>query len=570
MADKKEKERLSGQAACRKNDVVILEITDMGAEGEGIAKLNGYTLFIKDALTGDRIKACVMKTNKYFGYARILEILEPSPYRVEPRCPVARQCGGCQLQHCSYEKQLAWKEEKVRSCLSRIGGFHNVVMEPILAMDKPYYYRNKAQFPVGVDKGGALIAGFYAGRTHSIIKNTNCIIQHPCNHEIVETVLQFMRDYKIPAYNEKNHTGLVRHILTRVGEDTGEVMVCLVVNGTFIPEAEELTSRLLACHLTGKDVGQSLAIKSICLNINREKTNVILGKKVKVLYGNPFIEDKIGDIVYRISPLSFYQVNPEQTKKLYDTVLEYADLQGQEVVWDLYCGIGTISLFLAQKAKKVCGVEIVPQAVRDAEENARRNHFTNVEFFEGAAEEIVPEQYQKSNGNLKADVVTLDPPRKGCDAKLLETVVGMEPERIVYVSCDPATLARDLRYLCDRGYELKRVRACDMFGMGYHVEVVCLLSKLHAKQTIEVGLEMSEMDLTVAESKATYEEIKQYVLDKYGLKVSSLNIAQIKAKCGIVERENNNKAKNENVRQPNCTEENENVIKDAFKHFQMI
>ena len=381
------------------------------------------------------------------------------------------------------------------------------MMEPILAMDKPYYYRNKAQFPVGVDKGGDLIAGFYAGRTHSIIKNTNCIIQHPCNHEIVETVLQFMRDYKIPAYNEKNHTGLVRHILTRVGEDTGEVMVCLVVNGTFIPEAEELTSRLLACHLTGKDVGQSLAIKSICLNINREKTNVILGKKVKVLYGNPFIEDKIGDIVYRISPLSFYQVNPEQTKKLYDTVLEYADLQGQEVVWDLYCGIGTISLFLAQKAKKVCGVEIVPQAVRDAEENAGRNHFTNVEFFEGAAEEIVPEQYQKSNGSLKADVVTLDPPRKGCDAKLLETVVGMEPERIVYVSCDPATLARDLRYLCDRGYELKRVRACDMFGMGYHVETVCVLGNKNRKPDdyLKVNIDVDKIHDILDQEKAEKE-----------------------------------------------------------------
>ena len=477
MKGKKKAGRLQEQAVCQKNDIVTLEIIDMGTEGEGIARLDGYTLFVKDALAGDTIKACVMKTNKRFGYARLLEILEPSPYRVEPECPVARQCGGCQLQHCSYEKQLSWKEEKVYNCLNRIGGFQNVVMEPILAMDEPYHYRNKAQFPVGMDKNGNLIAGFYASRSHNIIENTNCVIQHPCNQEIVETILQFMRDYKIPAYNEKNHTGLVRHILTRIGANTGEVMVCLVVNGTSLPAAEELIKRLLACHLTGKVEKQSLTIRSICLNINKEKTNVILGQKIKVLYGNDFIEDKIGEIVYHISPLSFYQVNPEQTKKLYDTVLEFADLHGGEVVWDLYCGIGTISLFLAQKAEKVCGVEIVPQAIEDARKNARLNHFSNVEFFAGAAEEIVPEQYEKSGNSLKADVVTLDPPRKGCDERLLQTVVRMGPERIVYVSCDPATLARDLRYLCDSGYELGRVRACDMFGMGYHVESVCLLHR---------------------------------------------------------------------------------------------
>ncbi len=475
MADRKKVKKVPESVVCQKNDIVTLEIIDMGAEGEGIARLEGYTLFVKDALVGDIIKACVMKTKKRFGYARLLEILEPSPYRVEPKCPVAKQCGGCQLQHCSYEKQLLWKQEKVLNCLQRIGGFQDVAMEPILAMDKPFYYRNKAQFPVGVDKDGNLIAGFYASRTHSIIQNTDCVIQHPCNREIVETVLQFMRDYNIPAYNEKDHLGMVRHILTRVGVNTGEVMVCLVINGSFLPEAEELKNRLLSCRLTGKNGNPELIMKSICININKEKTNVILGQKVKVIYGDGFIKDKIGNIIYQISPLSFYQVNPEQTKKLYDTVLEFADLQGGEVVWDLYCGIGSISLFLAQKAAKVCGVEIVPEAIEDARKNAALNHFSNTEFFVGAAEEVVPEQYGKSEGRLKADVVTLDPPRKGCDEKLLETVVGMEPKRIVYVSCDPATLARDLRYLCDRGYEILRVRACDMFGMGYHVESVCLL-----------------------------------------------------------------------------------------------
>lgn len=371
MADRKKVKKVPESVVCQKNDIVTLEIIDMGAEGEGIARLEGYTLFVKDALVGDIIKACVMKTKKRFGYARLLEILEPSPYRVEPKCPVAKQCGGCQLQHCSYEKQLLWKQEKVLNCLQRIGGFQDVAMEPILAMDKPFYYRNKAQFPVGVDKDGNLIAGFYASRTHSIIQNTDCVIQHPCNREIVETVLQFMRDYNIPAYNEKDHLGMVRHILTRVGVNTGEVMVCLVINGSFLPEAEELKNRLLSCRLTGKNGNPELIMKSICININKEKTNVILGQKVKVIYGDGFIKDKIGNIIYQISPLSFYQVNPEQTKKLYDTVLEFADLQGGEVVWDLYCGIGSISLFLAQKAAKVCGVEIVPEAIEDARKMLR-------------------------------------------------------------------------------------------------------------------------------------------------------------------------------------------------------
>ena len=570
MADRKKVKKVPESVVCQKNDIVTLEIIDMGAEGEGIARLEGYTLFVKDALVGDIIKACVMKTKKRFGYARLLEILEPSPYRVEPKCPVAKQCGGCQLQHCSYEKQLLWKQEKVLNCLQRIGGFQDVAMEPILAMDKPFYYRNKAQFPVGVDKDGNLIAGFYASRTHSIIQNTDCVIQHPCNREIVETVLQFMRDYNIPAYNEKDHLGMVRHILTRVGVNTGEVMVCLVINGSFLPEAEELKNRLLSCRLTGKNGNPELIMKSICININKEKTNVILGQKVKVIYGDGFIKDKIGNIIYQISPLSFYQVNPEQTKKLYDTVLEFADLQGGEVVWDLYCGIGSISLFLAQKAAKVCGVEIVPEAIEDARKNAALNHFSNTEFFVGAAEEVVPEQYGKSEGRLKADVVTLDPPRKGCDEKLLETVVGMEPKRIVYVSCDPATLARDLRYLCDRGYEIQRVRACDMFGMGYHVETVCLLSKLHSDQHIEVELQMDELDLTSAESKATYEEIKDYVLEHTGLKVSSLYIAQVKEKCGIIERVNYNLPKSENSRQPKCPPEKEVAIREALEYFRMI
>ena len=558
-----------------------LEIDDMGTDGEGIGHKEGYTLFVKDALVGDIVRVKVIKAKKKFGYGRLMEVITPSPWRVEPACDCARQCGGCQIQHCSYEKQLAWKEKKVRDCLQRIGGFEEIPMEPVMGMDEPYHYRNKAQYPVGYDKEGNLVAGFYAGRTHSIIPNTDCAIQHPCNHMILETILAFMKQYDISAYEEKKHTGLVRHILTRVGKYTGEVMVCLIINGNKLPHQDKLVEMLLQCPFDYK-------IKSICLNINKEKTNRILGEKVVPIYGQTYIEDRIGNITYRISPLSFYQVNPEQTQKLYGTALEYADLKGDEVVWDLYCGIGTISLFLAQKAARVCGVEIVPQAIEDARENARRNGFTNAEFFVGAAEYVVPEQYEQSGGSLRADVVTLDPPRKGCDEKLLRTVVQMEPKRIVYVSCDPATLARDLKYLCGEGYELKRVRACDMFGHSSHVETVVLLSKgakgpvdLCSARTeverrmvdtrkVKVDFSLEDMDLSEFKGKATYEQIKAYVLEQTGLKVSSLYIAQIKKKCGLDVGENFNLAKSENARQPQCTSEKEDAIMQAFRHFGII
>lgn len=488
--------------AWKKNDELILEIVDMGSEGEGIGRADGYALFVKDAIAGDVIRARITKVNKHFGYARLLEIIEPSSDRVEPLCPVARQCGGCQLQHCNYERQLEWKQEKIANCLKRIGGLdvklpevmdyeeinpekrsdmihkegqeggQAVVMEPILGMKEPYHYRNKAQFPVGYDRDHNLVAGFYAGRTHNIIPHRDCLIQHPCNQLILDTIVKFLKEYQISAYQEEAHVGCLRHILIRVGKATGQVMVCLVINGQELPHAENLVERLLACERK-----ETLKITSICLNINEEKTNRILGDNIVPLYGQTYIEDCIGDIRYRISPLSFYQVNPDQTKRLYETALEYADLQGGEVVWDLYCGIGTISLFLSQKADRVCGVEIVPQAIENAKENARLNRITNVEFFVGAAEDVVPQKYQESGGTLRADVVVVDPPRKGCDERLLKTIVQMEPKRIVYVSCDPATLARDLKYLCENGYALKRVRGCDMFGMSYHVECVCLLHR---------------------------------------------------------------------------------------------
>ena len=451
----------------KKNDIVKVTIDDIGNEGEGIGKVDGFPLFIKDATIGDVIEAKVIKVKKSYGYARVENILTPSKDRVEPKCPVARQCGGCSIQHLSYEKQLEYKQNKVKNCLERIGGFLGIEekMEPILGMEEPWYYRNKAQFPVGLGKDGSIITGFYAGRTHSIIDNTHCYIQAKINEEILEIIKGFLIKNGIEPYNEETHTGLVRHILTRVGFVTGEIMVCIILNGTKLPNAEQLVERLI------KVAGMT----SISININQEKTNKILGKKVKTLWGKDTITDYIGDVKYQISPLSFYQVNPIQTKILYGKALEYADLKGEETVWDLYCGIGTISLFLAQKAKKVYGVEIIPEAIEDAKKNAQLNHMENVEFFVGKAEDVLPEQYEKNK--VYAEVIVVDPPRKGCDETLLNTMIAMSPKRIVYVSCDPATLARDVKVLCGNGYEIEKVQVVDQFAHTAHVETVVLLTR---------------------------------------------------------------------------------------------
>ena len=395
----------------KKNDLVTLSITDLGSSGEGIGKVDGFTLFVKDALIGDTVQAKIIKMKKSYGYGRLMEILKPSPYRTEARCPQARACGGCQIQPLAYENQLIYKENKVRELLERVGKISEYRMEPIIGMEEPWYYRNKAQFPVGQNKEGDIVAGFYAGRTHSIVPVDECFIQHPMNRQLMNIVKKWMKDYKVPPYNEVNHTGLVRHIFTRIGKYTGEIMVCLVINGKRIPAADEFVNVL-------KNVP---GMASICLNINQEKSNVILGNTVKCLWGKSYITDKIGDVAYQISPLSFFQVNPVQTQKLYRTALEYAGLTGEETVWDLYCGIGTISLFLAQCAKKVYGVEIVPQAIEDARKNALLNHIKNAEFFVGKAEEVLPEQYEKYG--VYADVIVVDPPRKGCDEKLLRCMV---------------------------------------------------------------------------------------------------------------------------------------------------
>lgn len=475
----------------KKDDIIQVKIEDIGTDGAGIGKMDGFALFIKDAVIGDVVEAKIMKMKKHYGYARLIRVIEPSPFRVEPKCPVARQCGGCQIQEMAYQEQLKFKENKVKNNLKRIGGYEHIELEPIVGMDEPFHYRNKAQFPVGVNKDGKIVTGFYAGRTHSIIENRSCALGVEVNKEILDKVIAFMEEEGISAYHEDTGEGLVRHVLIRYGFQTRQIMVCLVINGENLPKSEKLVRSLT--DLEG--------MTSITLNVNRERTNVILGEKILPLWGKEYIEDYIGDIRYQISPLSFYQVNPVQTEKLYRKALEYAGLTGNETVWDLYCGIGTISLFLAQKARKVYGVEIVPAAIRDAKNNARINGIENVEFFVGKAEEVLPREY-KEHG-VYADVIVVDPPRKGCEQSLLDTIVEMGPKRVVYVSCDSATLARDLKYLRERGYEMVRGQAVDQFGMTVHVETVCLLSKLHSDHHIEVELEMDELDLTATESKAT-------------------------------------------------------------------
>lgn len=454
----------------KKNQEILLTIEDFTKDGEGLGKYQGFPLFIKDTVIGDKVRVSITKLKKNYGYARLVEIISPSPDRVEAPCPVARQCGGCRIQQLSYEKQLEFKWKQVAGCLKHIGGFQDIEikMEPIYGMKEPWHYRNKAQFPVGLDKEGKIIAGFYAGRTHSIIPNTNCLIQAEVNQEILESILTYMRENHIRPYDEKTHKGLVRHVLTRVGFATGQIMVCLVING----RADQLKNRESLINALTAIPGMT----SIVVNSNTQKTNRILGLECENIWGESTIEDYIGNIRYQIGPLSFFQVNPSQTEVLYGKALEYADLSGDETVWDLYCGIGTISLFLAQKARQVYGVEIIPEAIEDARKNAELNQMENVTFFVGKAEEVVPREYKKTGEH--PDVIVVDPPRKGCDKVLLSTMLDMNPQKIVYVSCDPGTLARDCRILCEGNYKIEKVAVVDQFGHSCHVESVILMSRI--------------------------------------------------------------------------------------------
>lgn len=571
----------------QKNELVKVKIEDIGVGGEGIGKVDGYTLFIKDAIIGDVVEAKVMKAKKNYGYARLMNVLTPSEDRVEEVvCPMARKCGGCQIQEMKYPAQLAFKESKVRGNLERIGEVPgellDQIMHPVVGMDEegmqPFRYRNKAQFPIGTDKDGRVTAGFYAGRTHSIIGNTDCVLGVEVNEEILNCILDFMEEFEIPAYDEVKHKGLVRHVLLRYGFKTDEIMVCLVINGKTIPHCHDLVGRLR----------QIPGMTSITLSSNTAKTNVIMGDTIRLLWGQEFITDYIGEIKYQISPLSFYQVNPVQTEKLYGLALDYAGLTGNETVWDLYCGIGTISLFLAKKAKQVYGVEIVPQAIDDARNNAKINDITNAEFYVGKAEEVLPEyykEYEKTHNGEKAhaDVIVVDPPRKGCEESLLQTIVDMQPEKVVYVSCDSATLARDVKFLRANGYELKDVTPVDQFPHTVHVETVVLLSHKKPDGHINVKVEFGEGEGKVpldniakrAESykpkeRVTYKMIKEYIEAKYGFKVHTAYIAEVKRDLGLPMYDAPNAV--EELKQPrkHPTVEKVEAIKDALKHFEVI
>ena len=567
----------------QKNDLVTMAIEDIGVGGEGIGKVDGYTLFIKDAIIGDVVEAKIVKAKKNYGYARLMNIVTPSENRVEkPACPMARRCGGCQIQEMKYGAQLSFKEGKVRGNLERIGEVPtellDKVMQPIVGMEEPFHYRNKAQFPIGTDKEGHIITGFYAGRTHSIIPNTDCTLGVAVNQKILEIILHFMENNHISAYDEEKHKGLVRHVLIRYGFKTDEIMVCLVMNGGKLPHAEKLVDKL--CEISG--------MTSITISVNKVKTNVIMGNEIKLLWGQTYITDYIGNVKYQISPLSFYQVNPVQTEKLYGLALDYADLNGNETVWDLYCGIGTISLFLAQNAKQVYGVEIVPQAIDDARNNAKINDITNAEFYVGKAEEVLPEyyrEYQESHGGetAHADVIVVDPPRKGCEESLLQTIVDMQPEKVVYVSCDSATLARDVKFLRESGYELKKITPVDQFPNTVHVETVVLLSHKKPDGHINVKVEFGEGEGKVPldniakraeeykpKERVTYKMIKEYIEAKYGFKVHTAYIAEVKRDLGLPMYDAPNAV--EELKQPrkHPTAEKVEAIKDALKHFEVI
>ena len=616
---------------CQKNDRAVITIEDIGSGGEGIgflkisgespdadadlrkadsAGLNkqeagkktgikGFAIFVKDAVPGDTIEVTVTKVTTRYAYGHLDRILEPSPSRVEPRCPIAKTCGGCQIQALDYAKQLAFKQKKVRENLIRIGSFApeeiDAVLHPIVGMEEPWHYRNKEQVPVQQGKYGP-VTGFYASHSHTVIPMTDCLIGSPKNKQILETVLSWMQAYNVPAYDEETGKGLIRHILIRDGIYSGQVMVCVIANDYRLPFEKELVEALRCLE----------GVSSIVLNTNTERTNVITGRALRTLWGANDIVDTLhiheviqkqvnGDtytskdsniqngtvfkkteesVTFGISPLSFYQVNPRQTEKLYSLALTCAGLTGNETVWDLYCGVGTISLFMARHAKQVYGVEIIPEAIENARMNAERNGIENAKFYVGKAEEVLPDYVE----NLKAqgkdpqiDVICVDPPRKGCDDVCIRTMLEIAPKRIVYVSCDPATLARDLKKLTEGGYRLDYVQPVDQFAHTVHVETVCLLSKLQqTRQHIEVRVDMAEMDVTAAESRATYEQIRDWVQENYGLHVTNLNIAQIKRKLGFDLRENFNKPKSPDRRQPGCPEEKVKAIEEALRYFQMI
>jgi len=454
------------QAPVKKNETVTVTFEDITHDGSGVGKVSDYPLFVPHGIPGEKATVKVVKVNKRFGYGKLLDVIEASPHRVEPPCNVFYKCGGCQLQHMSYELQLEIKQQQVKNVMRKIARLPNVPVHPVIGADDPWRYRNKIQMPVG-EKNGQLITGFYQKRSHRIIDDMEtCIIQNKVGDQIVEKVREIATQLGIRAYDERTHRGDLRHIITRTAFKTEETMVILVTRSVKLPQQQKLIAALTK---------EFPMVKSIIHNVNKQKTNVILGKDSRTIFGNDYIYDTVGNLTFKLSPRSFFQVNPPQTEKLYEQALEYAAVGPEDTVIDAYCGIGTISLFLAQSAKQVYGVEVVPEAVQDARENARINDIQNAEFVVGEAENIMP---QWTAEGLRPDVIVVDPPRKGCDEKLLQAMIEMEPKRIVYVSCNPATLARDLRILEDGGYSTKEVQPVDMFSQTTHVELVALMSRV--------------------------------------------------------------------------------------------
>lgn len=542
----------------KKNDLFEAEITAMTAEGSGICRFENMAVFVPRTAVGDRCVVRVVKVLKKYAFGRLERLLSPSPDRIRPDCPVSAQCGGCVYRHIRYEAELAIKAQRVRDALERIGGFRDIPIAPILAAPNRNRYRNKCQLPVGSAKDGSMQLGFFAVNSHRIVDTNSCLLQPERFDRIAAAFRMWQKTYGESLYDESTHTGALRHLYIRCGEKSGDLMVCVVANAAALHEEEALVSMLRAA---------APEITGIVLNTNRDRTNVVLGKSCRTLWGKSTISDTLCGLDFEISPHAFYQVNRTQAEALYKKAAEYAALTGRETLLDLYCGTGTIGLSMASAAKKLIGVEIVPDAVENARRNAARNHIENAEFLCADAAKAAKILFERGE---RPDVIVIDPPRKGCGTALIATIAAMRPERVVYVSCDPATLARDLRQFEESGYKIEAVTPVDMFPCTAHVETVCLLSKLHANQHIEVELQMDELDLTAAESKATYEEIKEYVLKQSGLKVSNLYIAQVKQKCGIIERENYNLPKSENSRQPKCPPEKEAAIREALEHFRMI
>ena len=540
-----------------KNQCYEMTCESFGQDALGVCRQDGIAVFVPGLLPGERARVRIVKPEKRYAFGRIEELLEKSPNRAEPFCPIYKRCGGCVCQHMTYETSLAFKRRQVQDLLERVGGL-SIEVPPVLGMAHPFGYRNKGAYPVA-QVGGAPACGFFAPRSHDLIPlpQNGCAIQGEDSAKATQAVLAWMRQNNVPAYDELTGRGLVRHIMTR-STTHGELMVVLVVTRADIPKAGQLIE-LLKAAVSG--------LCSICLSINSRRTNVILGTDIRVLWGKGTMEDTLCGLRFSVSPLSFFQVNPAQTEKLYGLALEYAGLTGSETVVDAYCGAGTISLLLAQKAKKVIGIEIVPEAILNANENAVRNHIENAEFRVGATEELLPRLIADG---LRPDVIVLDPPRKGCDPAVLEAIIAAAPKRVVYVSCGAPTLARDAKLLAEGGYTAEKVQCVDMFCWTGAVETVMSLVQQKPDDIVKVGIDADELAVTKAESKATYGEIQARVKEQTGLNVTPLYIAQVKRKHGIIERECYNKAKSESAKMLICPPDKEKAIEEALRFFGMI